>query len=132
MSIEENKEVILRFWEQFNKGNLEAIDECFSDNFVRYAIDGTIMNRQGYTQFCTRVLNTVPDIQVTIGDIVAEEDKVAFYFTFSGTHEGESKGNPPKGKRFTMSEAYFSRFEDGKIVEFRNFQAQRQYLMKKQ
>jgi len=126
MVIKENKEIILRFWEQFNKGNLEVIEECFSNNFVRYAIDGTVMDREGYTQFCTRVLKTVHDIQVTIGDIVAEGDKVAFYFTFSGTQKAELKSNPQTGKRFTMSEAYFSRFEDGKIVEFRNFQAQRQ------
>jgi len=126
MSIEENKAVILRFWEQFSKGNLEVMDECFSDNFVRYAIDGTVMDREGYVQFCTKVLNAVPDIQMTIGDVVAEEDKVAFYFTFSGSYKDKSKDNPPTGKRFTMSEAYFSRFEGGKIVEFRNFQAQRQ------
>lgn len=126
MSIEENKAVILRFWEQFNKGNLEVMDECFSDNFVRYAIDGTVMDREGYRQMCTRLLNTYPDLQVTIGDIVAEGDKVAFYFTLSGTRKGESKGNPPTGKYFAMSEAYFSRFEDGKIVEFRNFQTKRQ------
>jgi len=72
------------------------------------------------------LLNTYLDIQVTIGDIVAEGDKVAFYFTASGTHKGESKDSPPTGKHFTMSEAYFCRFEGGKIVEFRNFQAQRQ------
>ena len=126
MSIEENKAVVLRFWEQFNKGNLEVMDECFADNFVRYAIDGTVMDREGYRHMCTSLFNTYPDIQATIGDMVGEGDKVAFYFTWSGTHKGESKGNPPTGKRFTMIEAYFTRFEGGKIVEFRNFQTQRQ------
>ena len=97
-----------------------------SDNFVRYAIDGTVMDREGYKQFCTKVLNANPGIQVKIGDIVAEGDKVAFYFTVSGTYKSESKDKPPTRKRFTMMEAYFSRFDDRKIVEFRNFQAQRQ------
>lgn len=126
MSTEENKALVVRFWEQFSKGNLEVIDECLADNFVRYAIDGTVMDREGYRQLCTGLLNTYPDIQGTIGDIVAEGDKVAFYFTLSGTHKGEFKDNHPTGKRFTMIEAYFSRFEGGKIVEFRNFQTQRQ------
>ncbi len=126
MSSEENKAVIIRFWEHYNKGNLEVMDECFSDNFVRYAIDGKVIDREGYRQKCTKLLNMYPDIKVTIGDIVAEGDKVAFYFTISGTHKNESKSNPPTSKRFTILEAYFSRFEDGKIVEFRNFQTQRQ------
>ncbi len=126
MSIEENKAVIIRFVEQFNKGNLGVIDECFSDNFVRYATDGKVMDREGYRQFSTRILNMVPDIQITLGDIVAEGDKVAFYFTLSGAYKGDSDGDPSMGKPFRMSEAYFSRFEDGKIVEFRNFQTQRE------
>jgi len=118
--------VIIRFWEQFNKGNLEVINECFSENFVRYAKDGTTMDREGYSKFCTRVLNMASDIQIKIEDIVAEGDKVAFYFTLSGTRKDEAIDNLSTSKRFTMSEAYFSRFEKGKIVEFRNFQAQRQ------
>ena len=50
--------------------------------------------------------------------------KVAFHFTLSGTQEREFKDNPPTGKRVTISEAYFARLEEGKIVEFRNFQTQ--------
>ena len=126
MSIEKNKGVILRLWDQFNIGSLEVISECFSDKFIRYAIDGTVMDREGYAQFCARGLNMTPDIQVKIGDIVAEGDKVAFSITISGTYKDESKEKSSKIKRFTMAEAYFSRFEAGKIVEFRNFQAQRQ------
>lgn len=126
MSVEENKALVLRFWEQFSKGNFEVIDECLAENFVRYGIDGKVMDREGYRQLCTGFSNTYPGIQGTVGDIVAEGDKVAFYFTLAGTHKSESTGNPPRRKRFTMVEAYFSRIEGGKIVEFRNFQAQRQ------
>ena len=53
MSIEKNKALILRFWDEVNKGNLTIVDECFADNFVRYAADGQEMDRDGYKNFAT-------------------------------------------------------------------------------
>lgn len=33
MTVEENKAIIRKVDEEFNKGNYDVIDECFSDNF---------------------------------------------------------------------------------------------------
>ena len=125
MSVEENKAIIKRFWEECNKGNYDIIDEVCADNFVNYRIDGTTMDREGYKQLFKFISKTSPDTQATIGEMVAEGDLVAFYFTLAGTNTGEFMGNPPTGKRFSMMECYFTHFKDGKITEFRNFQAQR-------
>ncbi len=51
MSVEENKALIRRIWDECNRGNLTVIDEFFDDSFVRYAHDGTTMDKQGYIDF---------------------------------------------------------------------------------
>jgi len=124
MGIEENKEVVRRYWNELNKGNLDYMDECFSDNFINYRIDGTTLDKTGYKQFVAAFFDAFPDLHVTIEDIVAEGDIVAFSFTLTGNMEKEYKGNPPTGKPVSFIEAYFARIENGKITEFRNFQAQ--------
>ncbi|HEY93398.1 MAG TPA: ester cyclase [Dehalococcoidia bacterium] len=125
MGIEENKAIIKRFWEECNKGNYDVIDELCADNFVNYRINGTTMDKAGYKRLFQAISQASPDTQATIGEMVGEGDLVAFYFILAGTNTGEIAGNPPTGKRFSMMESYFARFKGGKIIEFRNFQAQR-------
>ena len=104
MSIEENKATILRIWQELSKGNLEIVDECFTENFIRYEYDGTTMDRQGYKHYCSI---TTP--RVTIDDMIAEGDKVAYRMTFLN----------PKGKPIAK-DTYFTRFEGGKVAEYVN------------
>ncbi len=111
MSVEENKATIRLVWKELMRGNLEIIDECFTDDFTRYAHDGTTMDRLAYKNFGDMVLKNIPDFNAAIDEIVAEGNKVAFRMTMTGT-EG--------GKPFVEKETYFARFEGGKIVEYVN------------
>jgi predicted ester cyclase len=115
MSVEENKATILHMWEELNQGNLTVLDECFADNFVRYAHDGKTMDKQGYRNFCAMIIKNMPDFNVTIDDIVAEKNKVAFRMTITGTFNG---------KRSITKETYFARFEGNKVVEYVNLNRQ--------
>ncbi len=107
MSVEENKATIRRVWEELMKGNLGIIEECFTDNFIRYAHDGTTMNRRGYRNYCSMINDNSP--RVTIDDMIAEGDKVAYRITFKN-----NRGIP------VIKETYFTRFENGKIIEYVN------------
>jgi predicted ester cyclase len=120
MSVEENKGIILHIWNECNRGNLAVIDECFADNFVRYAHDGTTMDRAGYRKMSAMILKNMPDCHVTIDDMVAEGDKVAFRITITGTETGGWGNMPPTNKRTVTKETYFARLENGKIVEYVN------------
>jgi steroid delta-isomerase-like uncharacterized protein len=57
------------------------------------------------------------DLNVTVDDIMAEEDKVTARFTARGVHKGEFMGLPPTGKAITMTGIEIFRIKDGKIVE---------------
>jgi predicted ester cyclase len=123
MSTQENKATIYRLAEERNKGNLNVIDECFAENFIRYGQGVPNMDREGYKRFCFMILKGYPDIRFNIDDMVAEGDKVAFRWTMTGTNTGEFLGKPPTGEHITYTEDYFVRFVQGKIVEFSNLAA---------
>ena len=121
MGIEENKALILRFLDEVNNGNVSMVDEYFADNFVRYAADGTEMDREGYKNLCTNMLSFFPDVHFTVDDIVAEEDRAAFRFTWTATAQNDTPdGSYKKGDQIKVTEDYFCRIEKGKIVEFNN------------
>ena len=111
MSVEENKALILHIWKESSSGNLKVMDEYFADNFVRYAYDGTTMDKLAYKNFGAMVLKNIPDFHFSIDDMVAEGDKVAFRMTMTGTDHG---------KPFVEKETYFARIEGGKVVEYVN------------
>ena len=112
MSEEANKAVIRKFWDQTTQNHFEVMDECFADDFVRYGADGAAMDKNGYRELCTNIMKMNPDLRVAYGDMIADGDTVAFWFDWAG----------PGTEEFRVSgEAYFSRFKDGKIVEFRNY-----------
>jgi predicted ester cyclase len=119
-TIEKNKATITYIWDELNKGNLAVIDECFADNFVRYSQNGKTMNRESYKNYiCAPLIKGVPDIHFEVEDMVAEGDKVAFRFSFGGTNPGFWL-SVPAGQRFSVTEVYFARFVNNKIVEFKN------------
>lgn len=62
-------------------------------------------------------LSAFSNIQVTIEDIIAEEDKVVPRFTARGTHTGEFVGITPTGKEVNLMQISIDRVSGGKIVE---------------
>ncbi|AVC48596.1 snoaL-like domain protein [Rhizobium leguminosarum bv. viciae] len=60
-----------------------------------------------------------PDIQWTLEEIIAEDDKIAARFTMRGTHHGPFLGVEPTGKSITVQAVNFYRLADGKFVEER-------------
>ncbi len=119
MSLEENKAIELRFFEEVvNKGNLAVIDEIVAANFVQHdAPPGITADREGMKQFFATHHSAFPDFHSTLEDMFAEGDKVVQRFTARGTHKGEWMGIAPTGKQVTISGIAIHRITDGKIVE---------------
>jgi predicted ester cyclase len=110
MSTKENKELMRRLFEEFNKGKAAAMA----------VIDRSIDMRgdlKDFKQMESEWYDAFPDLHVTIDDMVAEGDKVAIRITWTGTHKGEIMGIPPTNKKVTGSLIAIDRFAGGKIVE---------------
>ena len=119
MSVEENKATLRskHVEELFNKGDLSVADEIIAPNHVVHVPLGEFKGPEGLKQIVQMWRNAFPDGRFTIDDMVAEGDKVAVRYTWTGTHSGEYSGIAPTGKKVTMTAAFFYRFEGGKEVE---------------
>lgn len=118
MTTEQNKAIVLRFFEEaFNQGNLAIINELIASNLVYHTPDGEISGTDGVYQLVTWMRATFDGFHVSPEDLVAERDRVLVRFTDSGTHQGDGLGIPPTGKQVSWTGIDIFRLTDGKIVE---------------
>jgi steroid delta-isomerase-like uncharacterized protein len=117
---EESKALIQRFVEEaFNKGNVDVANEVYASTFVAH--DPTIPEGQGspeqVKQFVNTYLSAFPDGHTTVEDLISDGEKVAYRWTFRGTHQGELMGIPPTGKQVTVTGITINRVSRGKLEE---------------
>lgn len=119
MSPEQNKALVHRFIEQvFTKGNIVLADELLAADFRDHtAPPGIAPGLEGAKQVFAAFRTAFPDLEASIGGLVAEDDKAAIYGTFRGTHRGAFFGIPATGKQMEMHWIDVYRITGGKIVE---------------
>jgi steroid delta-isomerase-like uncharacterized protein len=115
--VERNKQLVRRWIEEgFNKRSVTVVDELFAE---RFTVNGHVIGRDGLKQSMSRHLVGFPDLQVTVDEIVAEENKVGIWYTVEGTHRGEFEGIPPTHKQVKWSGFDLMTVEGGRIAEGR-------------
>jgi steroid delta-isomerase-like uncharacterized protein len=118
MSLEENKAIVRRWIEAYNKRNLDVFDEFIAPDYFDHTNQ---VDREGLKQLFNMGFQAFPDWHETIEDIVAEGDKVWVRLTYEGTHTGEFFGVAPTGKKITgMNSIDIYRITNGKLVEYWN------------
>jgi steroid delta-isomerase-like uncharacterized protein len=116
---ENNKALVRRFFEEvWNKGNVDAVDECMATDYVDHSIpSGLPPGTEGLKQANTTYHSAFPHLKATLEDIFAEGDRVAFRWSVSGTHLGDWLGVPPTGNHVTATGITIFRMAGGKVVE---------------
>jgi steroid delta-isomerase-like uncharacterized protein len=119
MSLEANKELIHAYVETiFNQRQVDRADELVAPDYVDHAaLPGQAPGLQGAKSKWAMYLAGIPDLRVTIEELVAEGDKVAVRRSYAGTHRGELLGIPPTGKQMRLGGISIFRLADGKIAE---------------
>ncbi len=115
-----NKAMIRRFVEEVkNKRHLEQLGDIFRSDYQEHnaTVSSFGPGVEGYQKFLTHLFTAFPEDNVTIGEIVAEGDMVAYRGTETGTHKAEFLGIPATGKSATWTEIQFFRFQEGKVAE---------------
>jgi predicted ester cyclase len=125
MSSTDPKSVVLRYYEEVGfQRKFEVADEIFAPEFKMFPNSEPPFGPEGVKQFLQGfVVETFPDLTVTVDDVVAEGDTVAVAVTLKATHNNTAftwvPGMPaePTGKSFGLREFVFWKVKDGKIVE---------------
>lgn len=121
MSVEANKALVRRFYENIEQENYEALKEFCHEKFVFYPqIDTPFPGLEGLVESEKKNFDAFPGFKMPIQSIIAEDDQVAVYLIFEGTHTGIPFLNvPASGKPVRFSLMMKLRIEDGKIIEKR-------------
>lgn len=118
MSLEENKQIIRRVFEEFtNQQKVDLAEELFSADFLDHGAPPERSGIPGVKESMRLMVVAFPDLHYTIEDIRAEGDRVHVRGTIGGTHLGSYQGGPPTGKRVEWTGMDDFRIENGKIVE---------------
>lgn len=117
----ENKVVMSRFVEFINTGSEKLAEELISPDAV-FHVPGRpepLRGPAGYLAVIGMMRGGFPDIQWTLEEMIAEDDKVAARFTMRGTHQGSFFGVPPTGKTIAVQAMNFYRLSAGQFIEER-------------
>jgi steroid delta-isomerase-like uncharacterized protein len=118
MSLEANKALVRRYVDSWNRNDLAALDEIVAEDVIDHgAYAGQPAGREGYRDFYRYWQRCFPGFQCTLQDLVAEGDRVAMRWTFSGRHLGDYEGVPPTGREVTFTANSIVRIAGGLIVE---------------
>jgi steroid delta-isomerase-like uncharacterized protein len=118
MSTDGNKALVRRFYEEIDKGNLEAMDELVAEDYIDHSPPPfpVAPGREGLKEAFKLFWEATPGYH-QIEDQIAEADKVVTRLTAHGKHEGDLPGIPRTGNDMKVTAVTIHRIADGKLVE---------------
>lgn len=121
-SAEANKALVRRVIEEVvHQRNYEVLEETHASDFVLHSplAPEVVTGRGAYEASLRGTFDVFPDLTVTIDDLLAEDDLIAYRISFIGTHQGEIMGAPATGKTVSWDGISLGRVADGKFAELR-------------
>lgn len=117
-----NKAIPYKWFEEvWNKGNEEVIDELFAEDGVAHGLTDKkghqIVGPTDYKPFYRSFRNAIPDVKITLEQVIEEDDFIAMRFTLTGTHTGTGLGIEATNKEVSITGMSFIRVKDGKIAD---------------
>jgi predicted ester cyclase len=107
MSMDANKALVYRYFdERWNRKNPAVIDELLGDG-----MDADDAKRHFETMHAA-----IGDLELSMGDLIAEGEQVVVPWTLTGIHQAELMGVPPTAQAISFSGLARIRVVDGKIV----------------
>jgi steroid delta-isomerase-like uncharacterized protein len=112
--VEANRDSVRRLFEDgFNHQRVDVLRQLVADDFVDAA---GARGPAAFEQVIARLRAAFPDIHYTVEDVVAEGDKVAVRWHWSGTHRGSFRGVAPTQRSITNKGSATFQLRDRRIV----------------
>jgi steroid delta-isomerase-like uncharacterized protein len=117
----DNKQLITNFIDQvLNQGNIDATSRFFAHDVIEQVpFPGQGPGIEGIKLVIRSFRAAFPDMQWSVDEQIAEEDKVVTRFEWTGTHGGEFLGIPATGKQVRIWGVVIDRIENGKVQDTR-------------
>jgi predicted ester cyclase len=115
-SIEENKRLMTSQLAIWNDGAYDLADELFHPESVTPDAPQLPRGPEGCKQVARIFRTAFPDFNMTVEDVVAEDDLVVCRFRQTGTHRGELFGVPATGRGVDFGEIALCQIAGGQIV----------------
>jgi len=107
LSEQENKDLVRRYFdERWNQQNFDVVDELLPEG-----------EAEDHKAWMRSVLASFRQIEFTIGDVIAEGDRVALSWSSEGVLQDSFSGHGSPGDHVSFEGLAMLRIEDGKIVE---------------
>ena len=119
MNIETNKLAMRRFTEFINTADQRLGEELIAADVV-FWVPGRpdpMRGLAGYMNVLGMMRSGFSDVQWSLEETIAEEDRIAARFTMRGTHDGTFFDVPATGKKIEVRAMNFYRLAGGKFVE---------------
>lgn len=116
MSAAQNKELIRKYVETWNRGDLAGLCQFWAPEMIHH----TREHAHGFENVKNIVggfMKAFPDLHFQIDDIVAEGDRVVTRMTATATHLGDYMGLSKTGKKINCTVLGIARLANGKIAE---------------
>lgn len=104
------------YLEMLNAHDPDLVDAFVAEDYLNHntvVADGREANRHFWSAFFTGL----PDLTVTMEDLVVAGDRVVGRFVYRGTHTGDLLGIPASGRPVEMRSIDIWRVVDGMFVE---------------
>ena len=118
MTIEDNKAVARRFFEEFSNNNMDAVADLMApDHVFHFPLFLEPLNKEQHVAGQLRVKSVFPDYRMEVVDQIAEGDMVTTRCNMRGTQQAEFMGTPGTGQTFEVLLVNIMRIRDGLIVD---------------
>ena len=105
------------FVEMSNTHNPDLVDRFLAEDYINHEALFSAEGREANQQFWAAFFNGLPDVKVTMEDLVISGDRVVGRFTYRGTHTGNFVGIPATGKPVEMRSIDIWRVQNGMFAE---------------
>lgn len=114
------REVIRRLYKEFwNERKFEVADQLVSESHALTSphISGLTVGPAAYKEQLRVFVTGFPDLRFTVEDTICEKDKIAAFWTLTGTHKGEFLGIAPTNRKVSITGITMHQVVDGKILD---------------
>jgi steroid delta-isomerase-like uncharacterized protein len=119
MHAESSKDLVRRYYEAlWNRWDFALADELIAESVLfRGSLGIDVQGREGFKEYMRTVRRAFPDFHNRIEELIAENDRVAAWLTYTGTHQGAVLGIAPTGRRVSYAGMALFQVVDDRLAE---------------